>query len=78
MGMKIAIIGAGVAGCATYLELKKHLSETKDLDVKIYEAYDTGKDVTSEDREQGPTHSSTLIDSANSVFVFDELFWDRS
>ncbi|KAK1252216.1 hypothetical protein MKX08_003403 [Trichoderma sp. CBMAI-0020] len=57
--MKIAIIGAGIAGCAVYLELKKHLSN--DLDVKIYEAYDTGKDVTFEDREQGPTHSSTLI-----------------
>lgn len=57
--MKIAIIGAGIAGCAVYLELKKHLSEN--LEVKIYEAYDTGKDVTFEDREQGPTHSSTLI-----------------
>ncbi|KAL7892073.1 hypothetical protein HDV63DRAFT_398842 [Trichoderma sp. SZMC 28014] len=63
--MKIAIIGAGIAGCAVYLELKKHLVKSdgspEDLDIKIYEAYDTGKDVTSEDREQGPTHSSTLI-----------------
>lgn len=63
--MKIAIIGAGIAGCAVYLELKKHLKKSdgspEDLDIKIYEAYDTGKDVTSEDREQGPTHSSTLI-----------------
>ncbi|RFU81152.1 hypothetical protein TARUN_1061 [Trichoderma arundinaceum] len=63
--MKIAIIGAGIAGCAAYLELKKHLPKSdascKDHDITIYEAYDTGKDVTSEDREQGPTHSSTLI-----------------
>lgn len=63
--MKIAIIGAGIAGCAVYLELKKHLKKSdgspEDLDIKIYEAYDTGKDVTSEDREQGPTDSSTLI-----------------
>lgn len=63
--MKVAIIGAGIAGCAVYLELKKHLLKSdgspEDLDIKIYEAYDTGKDVTSEDREQGPTHSATLI-----------------
>jgi 2-polyprenyl-6-methoxyphenol hydroxylase-like FAD-dependent oxidoreductase len=63
--MKIAIIGAGIAGCAVYLELKKHLQKNdcspEDLDIKIYEAYDTGKDVTFEDREPGPTHSSTLI-----------------
>ncbi|KAL7918434.1 hypothetical protein ACQKWADRAFT_323778 [Trichoderma austrokoningii] len=63
--MKIAIIGAGIAGCAVYLELKKHLLKSgdspKDLDIKIYEAYDTGKDVTSEDREQGPMHSATLV-----------------
>ncbi|KAL7928581.1 hypothetical protein V8C35DRAFT_230013 [Trichoderma chlorosporum] len=60
--MKIAIIGAGIAGCAVYLELKKHLSKSsEDDEITIYEAYDTGKDVTSEDREEGPTHSSTLI-----------------
>lgn len=59
--MKIAIIGAGIAGCAVYLELKKHLprstSSSEDHEITIYEAYDTGKDVTSEDREEGPTHS---------------------
>lgn len=63
--MKIAIIGAGIAGCAAYLELKKHLPKADpsfgDHDVTIYEAYDTGKDVRSEDREEGPIHSSTLI-----------------
>ncbi|EHK22887.1 uncharacterized protein TRIVIDRAFT_222146 [Trichoderma virens Gv29-8] len=59
--MKIAIIGAGIAGCAVYLELKKHLPKTEEHEITIYEAYDTGKDVTSEDREEGPTHSSTLI-----------------
>ncbi|KAL7813347.1 hypothetical protein V8C26DRAFT_165425 [Trichoderma gracile] len=63
--MKIAIIGAGIAGCAVYLELKKHLPEldasAEGHEITIYEAYDTGKDVTSDDREEGPTHSSTLI-----------------
>ncbi|KAK1255634.1 hypothetical protein MKX07_007893 [Trichoderma sp. CBMAI-0711] len=63
--MKIAIIGAGIAGCAVYLELKKHLpkieASAEGHEITIYEAYDTGKDVTSDDREEGPTHSSTLI-----------------
>ncbi|KAL6857346.1 hypothetical protein J3F83DRAFT_370812 [Trichoderma novae-zelandiae] len=63
--MKIAIIGAGIAGCAVYLELEKHLPKSEaspeDDEITIYEAYDTGKDVTSDDREEGPTHSSTLI-----------------
>ncbi|KAL7786968.1 hypothetical protein V8C37DRAFT_412316 [Trichoderma ceciliae] len=63
--MKIVVIGAGIAGCAVYLELKKHLPKSnapsEEHDVTIYEAYDTGKDVTPEDREQGLTHSSTLI-----------------
>ncbi|TFA97852.1 hypothetical protein CCMA1212_010374 [Trichoderma ghanense] len=63
--MKIAIIGGGIAGCAVYLELKKHLPKNgesaEDHEITIYEAYDTGKDVTSDDREEGPTHSSTLV-----------------
>ncbi|GFP52822.1 zeaxanthin epoxidase, chloroplastic [Trichoderma asperellum] len=63
--MKIVIIGGGISGFTVYLELKKHLPKgddsAQDLDIKIYEAYDTGKDVTFEDRGQGPTHSSTLI-----------------
>jgi 2-polyprenyl-6-methoxyphenol hydroxylase-like FAD-dependent oxidoreductase len=36
----IAIIGAGVGGCTTYLFLKKHLSpHIHDLDIHIYESY---------------------------------------
>ncbi|KAM0421217.1 hypothetical protein ACHAPT_010937 [Fusarium lateritium] len=57
--MRIAIIGAGISGCAVYLQLKKHLKG--DPHITIYEAYDTARDVTAEQREQGPTHSSTLI-----------------
>lgn len=57
--MRIVIIGAGISGCAAYLELKKHLKG--DTDITIYEAYDTARDTSSEQREQGPTHSSTLI-----------------
>ncbi|KAJ4329276.1 hypothetical protein N0V84_000169 [Fusarium piperis] len=57
--MRIVIIGAGISGCAAYLELKKHLKGSPNI--TIYEAYDTTKDTTDEQREQGPTHSSTLI-----------------
>ncbi|RSL99902.1 hypothetical protein CEP52_009436 [Fusarium oligoseptatum] len=57
--MRIAIIGAGISGCAVYLQLKKHLKGAPDI--TIYEAYDTARDTTAEQREQGPTHSSTLI-----------------
>lgn len=36
----IAIIGAGVGGCTTYLFLKKHLSpHIPDLEIHIYESY---------------------------------------
>ncbi|KJZ75700.1 hypothetical protein HIM_04857 [Hirsutella minnesotensis 3608] len=62
--MKIVIIGAGVAGCASYLLLKKHLPRPLSEEphsITIYEAYDTDKDTTYSDREQGPTHSSTLV-----------------
>jgi 2-polyprenyl-6-methoxyphenol hydroxylase-like FAD-dependent oxidoreductase len=63
--MKIVIVGAGISGCAAYLELRKHLpkpssSSEADHEITIYEAYDTDKDTTPQDREDGPTHSSTL------------------
>jgi 2-polyprenyl-6-methoxyphenol hydroxylase-like FAD-dependent oxidoreductase len=36
----IAIVGAGICGCTTYLFLKKHLSpHIPDLDIHIYESY---------------------------------------
>jgi 2-polyprenyl-6-methoxyphenol hydroxylase-like FAD-dependent oxidoreductase len=60
--MKIVIIGAGIAGCAAYLELRKHLpSDENDHEITIYEAYDTHEDTTSEQRGEGVTHSSTLV-----------------
>ncbi|KAF4463118.1 hypothetical protein FALBO_10059 [Fusarium albosuccineum] len=59
ISMEIVIIGAGISGCAVYLELRKHIPETSSI--TIYEAYDTGKDTTAEQREQGETHSSTLL-----------------
>ncbi|KAI5459130.1 hypothetical protein BGZ63DRAFT_415784 [Mariannaea sp. PMI_226] len=57
--MKVVIIGAGIAGCTAYLELQKHISKISSI--TIYEAYNTSKDATAEQREQGPTHSSTLL-----------------
>lgn len=69
--MKIVIIGAGISGLTSYLSLKKHLprpsSPAEDHVYTIYEAYDTDKDSTFEQRlsssrpgEVNP-HSSTLI-----------------
>ncbi|KAH7126535.1 hypothetical protein B0J13DRAFT_565620, partial [Dactylonectria estremocensis] len=57
--MQIIIIGAGIAGCTAYLHLRKHLPKTSSI--TIYETYGTDKDTTAEQREQGPTHSSTLL-----------------
>ncbi|KAJ5105445.1 hypothetical protein NUU61_002792 [Penicillium alfredii] len=62
--MKIAIIGAGIAGCTAYLELQKHLPEaTGDHEIIIYEAY---KDIdpSSEQRdgdEEEHSDPSTLL-----------------
>lgn len=65
--MKIVIIGAGIAGCAAYLELRKHLPPSgseADHEIIIYEAYSTDLHVTAEEREKKQeenTHSSTLL-----------------
>jgi 2-polyprenyl-6-methoxyphenol hydroxylase-like FAD-dependent oxidoreductase len=65
--MKIVIIGAGISGCAAYLVLKKHLPEKREQDqdqqhtYTIYEAHNTDKDTTSQDRSSADGHSSTLI-----------------
>ena len=60
--MRIVIIGAGIAGCTAYLELRKHLpGNENDHEITIYEAYDTHEDTTSEQRVEGRTHSSTLV-----------------
>ncbi|KAM5354987.1 hypothetical protein ACJ41O_001633 [Fusarium nematophilum] len=57
--MNIVIVGAGIAGCTAYLQLRKHIPNASSI--TIYEAYPTGKDTTADQREQGPTHSSTLL-----------------
>lgn len=66
--MKIVIIGAGIAGCAAYLELRKHLPTPSDSEVDpeiiIYEAYSTDLHMNVEERQkrQGKnTYSSTLL-----------------
>ncbi|KAJ5832120.1 hypothetical protein N7474_000431 [Penicillium riverlandense] len=64
--MKIVIIGAGIAGCAAYLELHKHLPSSDseaNHEITIYEAYSTDVNVTADQRDEGEgnTHSSTLI-----------------
>lgn len=63
--MKIVIIGAGIAGCAAYLELQKHLPRPTKPDesheITIYEAYNTNLSITAADRTEEHTHSSTLL-----------------
>lgn len=69
--MRIVIIGAGISGLTSYLSLKKHLprpsAPAADHVYTIYEAYDTDKNSTSEQRlssseaEGTDLHSSTLI-----------------
>ena len=61
--MKIAIIGAGISGCAAYLQLQKHLPGSHTI--TIYESHDTSKDrkfdASKGSQEEDATHSSTLI-----------------
>lgn len=63
--MKIVIIGAGIAGCTAYLELQQHLPASSGSEVSheiiIYEAYSTDVNITLDKREEGHTHSSTLL-----------------
>ncbi|KAH8690833.1 hypothetical protein BGW36DRAFT_306426 [Talaromyces proteolyticus] len=63
--MKIVIIGAGISGLSAYLSLTKHLPRpshpASDHTYTIYEAHDTHKDTTSEQRSSTNLHSSTLI-----------------
>ncbi|KAH7027188.1 uncharacterized protein B0I36DRAFT_385263 [Microdochium trichocladiopsis] len=61
--MKIAIIGGGISGCATYLLLKKHLHPLpagKQYSITIYEAHDMNKDTKPSERAKGLSHSATL------------------
>jgi 2-polyprenyl-6-methoxyphenol hydroxylase-like FAD-dependent oxidoreductase len=68
--MQIVILGAGISGCAVYLQLRKHLPKPTnggEHSITIYEAYDTGQDITHTDRVQdsdiggSAIHSSTLL-----------------
>jgi 2-polyprenyl-6-methoxyphenol hydroxylase-like FAD-dependent oxidoreductase len=62
--MKIAIIGGGIAGCAAYLELQKHLPKStasEDHEIVIYEAYSMDANTTADQRTEENTHSSTLL-----------------
>ncbi|EEH19761.1 hypothetical protein PABG_02020 [Paracoccidioides brasiliensis Pb03] len=62
--MEIAIIGAGIGGCAAYLSLKKRLpkppSPAQDHQFIIYEAYETPRDFDSP-HTLGETHSASLV-----------------
>lgn len=64
--MKIVIVGAGIAGCTAYLELRKHLPKPSNSEapheITIYEAYNTDLEMSPALRQKtGETHSSTLV-----------------
>lgn len=68
--MKIIIVGAGISGCSAYLSLKKHLPQppgpAETHTYTIYEAYDTARDTTFQERPasatgEGVTRSATLV-----------------
>lgn len=66
--MKIVIVGAGISGCASYLSLRKHLPQPpgEQHTYTIYEAYDTARDTTFQERPtsatgEGATRSATLV-----------------
>ncbi|PHH76419.1 hypothetical protein CDD82_3998 [Ophiocordyceps australis] len=75
--MKIAIVGAGISGCATYLLLKKHLPPPlgdEPHSITIYEAHDTA--TSQEDRDQDsstPTVGGGLGVGANGLGVLKRL-----
>lgn len=63
--MKIIIIGAGIAGCAAYLELRKHLQQpdgcNEPHEIRIYEAYDTSADIAVGEILEEHSHSSKIL-----------------
>ncbi|KAJ5663780.1 hypothetical protein N7507_004511 [Penicillium longicatenatum] len=68
--MRIIIVGAGISGCSAYLSLKKHLPQppghAENHTYTIYEAYDTARDTTFQERPasatgEGATRSATLV-----------------
>ncbi|KDB24205.1 hypothetical protein H109_03941 [Trichophyton interdigitale MR816] len=58
--MKIAIIGAGISGCAVYLALKKRLPAGEEHEYTIYEAYETSAS-SSQNYADGDVHSSSFV-----------------
>lgn len=69
--MKIVIIGAGISGLASYLSLKKHLprpsAPASDHVYTIYEAYDTDKDSTFEQRLSPSSSSGEILPSSTLI-----------
>jgi 2-polyprenyl-6-methoxyphenol hydroxylase-like FAD-dependent oxidoreductase len=68
--MRVIIVGAGISGCSAYLSLKKHLPQppgpAENHTYTIYEAYDTARDTTFQERPasatgEGATRSATLV-----------------
>lgn len=62
--MKIIIVGGGIAGCAVYLALQKHLPKpqgSEKHEIVIYEPYDMDINVTADQRSEEATYSSTLL-----------------
>jgi len=65
--MKIIIIGAGVSGLATYLQLRKQLPAFSSHTVLIYESQKPQETSDSEPSNFSPTKSEALTDSTRVV-----------
>jgi 2-polyprenyl-6-methoxyphenol hydroxylase-like FAD-dependent oxidoreductase len=62
----IAIVGAGVGGCTTYLFLKKHLSpHIPDLDIHIYESYPPPPYLSKSRQESPSTRRKDIEETPN-------------
>jgi 2-polyprenyl-6-methoxyphenol hydroxylase-like FAD-dependent oxidoreductase len=62
----IAIIGAGVGGCTTYLFLKKHLSpHIPNLDIHIYESYPPPPYLSKSHAKTTTTHITDIEERPN-------------
>ncbi|EEQ31773.1 FAD binding domain-containing protein [Microsporum canis CBS 113480] len=58
--MKIAIVGAGISGCAAYLALKKRLPPGEEHEYTLYEAYETSAS-SSQNYADGEIHSASFV-----------------
>lgn len=62
--MKVVVVGAGIAGCAAYLELQARLPNSSggNHEITIYDAYNTDLDMSPNERQKTvKTHSSAVI-----------------